>query len=238
MTTAAISVRDLTIVRGPVTAVDHLSLEVPSGQVIGLLGPSGSGKSSLMRAIVGVQVMESGSIDVLGQPAGSPTLRAQVGYVTQDPSVYSDLSVLANLRYFARILGVTDDSVERVLDQVDLREVADRLVGRLSGGQRSRVSLGTALLGSPQLLVLDEPTVGLDPALRRDLWTLFHQLATAGTTVFVSSHVMEEASRCDRLLLLRDGRLLAEGTQSQLLERTGCQDIERAFLAIVEGGAS
>jgi len=235
---AAVSVAGLTVVRGTVTAIDAISFDVPQGEVTGLLGPSGCGKSTLMRAIVGVQIVASGDVTVLGAPAGSPGLRSRVGYVTQAPSIYVDLTVRGNLRYFATILGAPDDAVEQVLDDVDLRGEADRLVGQLSGGQRSRVSLASALLGSPDLLVLDEPTVGLDPVLRRDLWALFHRLADAGTTLLVSSHVMDEASRCDRLLLMRDGHLLADGTPAELLARTGSSDIESAFLSLVEGGAA
>jgi ABC-2 type transport system ATP-binding protein len=234
----ALTVSELTVLRGGIRALDGVTFTVPAGQVTGLLGPSGGGKSTLMRAVVGVQLVESGAVVVLGLPAGSAPLRARVGYVTQAPSVYGDLTVRGNLRYFARILGVGDDAVDRVVDEVDLRGEADRLVNRLSGGQKSRVSLATALLGSPELLVLDEPTVGLDPVLRRDLWDLFHRLADAGTTLLVSSHVMDEASRCDRLLLLRDGHLLADDTPTGLLERTGTADIESAFLHLVEGGAA
>ena len=234
----ALTVSALTVVRGGRTALDAVSFSVPTGQVTGLLGPSGGGKSTLMRAIVGVQIVESGDVTVLGLPAGSAPLRSRVGYVTQSPSVYGDLTVRGNLVYFARILGVGDDDVERVLDEVDLRTEADRLVGRLSGGQRSRVSLATALLGSPELLVLDEPTVGLDPVLRRDLWDLFHRLADTGVTLLVSSHVMDEASRCDRLLLVRDGHVLADATPTELLASTGAADIEQAFLALVEEGAA
>lgn len=231
---AAVSVVGLTVHRGSVIALDEVSFDVLSGQVTGLLGPSGCGKTTLMRAIVGVQVVASGSVTVLGLPAGSKPLRARVGYLTQAPSVYPDLTVRGNLRYFARILQVPDSEVERVLDDVDLRSEADRLVSRLSGGQVSRVSLATALLGSPELLVLDEPTVGLDPVLRRDLWALFHRLAHTGVTLLVSSHVMEEASRCDRLLLLRDGRVLADATLPELLVESGAADVEDAFLRLVE----
>lgn len=235
---AAVVIDSLRVVRGGVTAIDGVSFSVPTGQVTGLLGPSGGGKTTLMRAIVGVQIVESGDVTVLGLPAGSPGLRSRVGYVTQSASVYPDLTVRGNLRYFARILGAADDSVERAINDVDLRAEADRLAGRLSGGQLGRVSLATALLHSPELLVLDEPTVGLDPVLRRDLWELFHRLAVSGVTLLVSSHVMDEASRCERLLLLRDGRLLADDTPADLLAHTGAPDIEHAFLALVEGGAS
>lgn len=234
---AAVHVDHLTVVRGGTTALDDVTLTVPVGQVTGLLGPSGCGKTTLMRSIVGVQLLRSGTVTVLGQPAGTASLRSRVGYVTQAPSVYGDLTVRGNLRYFARILGADDADVERVLDDVDLRPQADRLVGRLSGGQTSRVSLATALLGSPELLVLDEPTVGLDPVLRRDLWELFHRLADAGTTLLVSSHVMDEATRCQRLVLMREGHVLADGAPDALLEQTGAADMEGAFLSFIEGDA-
>jgi len=234
MNNNAISVRDLRVVRGGRTVLDAVSFDVPPGSVTGLLGPSGCGKTTLMRSIVGVQVVAGGSVEVLGQPAGSPGLRRTVGYVTQAPSVYRDLSVRENLRYFVRVLGAPSADVDRVIDEVGLASHADVLTARLSGGQEARVSLAAALLGAPQLLVLDEPTVGLDPVLRRDLWTLFHRLADAGTTLLVSSHVMDEASRCDRLLLMREGRILADDTPRALLDRTGAADIETAFLDLVD----
>jgi ABC-2 type transport system ATP-binding protein len=214
--------------------LEDLSLEVAAGSVTGLLGPSGSGKSTLIRAIVGVQIVEGGEVTVLGAPAGSASLRSRVGYVTQAPSVYGDLTVRENLGYFGRILRVGSERIEQVLDEVDLRPQAGQRVDRLSGGQRARVSLATALLNRPQLLVLDEPTVGLDPVLRRDLWELFHSLAEAGSTLLVSSHVMDEAERCHSLLLLRDGALLAATTPDELRARTGKQDLEAAFLALAE----
>jgi ABC-2 type transport system ATP-binding protein len=235
---AAISVENLRIVRGGQPVIPELTVEVPRGQVVGLLGPSGSGKSTLIRAIVGVQIVASGTVTVLGESAGAPSLRHRVGYVTQSPSVYPDLSVVANLRYFAEILGAPRSDVDRVLHEVDLTDFADRRVMRLSGGQSSRVSLAVALLGKPELLVLDEPTVGLDPLLRRDLWALFHRLASQGITLLVSSHVMDEASRCDRLMLLRSGELLAFGTFDDLLQQTGASDIEQAFMRLVEGDAA
>jgi ABC-2 type transport system ATP-binding protein len=232
-----VHVQDLTVVRGGVRAVDGVTLSVPAGQVTGLLGPSGCGKTTLLRSIVGVQILEAGSVTVLGDPAGTPSLRSRVAYVTQTPSVYADLTVRSNLRYFATILGATDSDVDIAIDDVDLRAEADRLVGRLSGGQRARVSLATALLGSPELLVLDEPTVGLDPVLRRDLWALFRRLADGGATLLVSSHVMDEATRCQRLVLMREGRVLADDTPESLLERTGTVDMESAFLAFIDGSA-
>jgi ABC-2 type transport system ATP-binding protein len=230
-----VEVRDLVVVRGGRTAVDRVSFGAAAGEVTGLLGPSGCGKSSLLRAVVGVQVVAGGQVTVLGHPAGSPSLRDRVGYVTQAPSVYDDLTVRENIRFFARVLGVDHTESERVVKMVDLGSHVDRAVGSLSGGQRSRASLAVALLGNPALLVLDEPTVGLDPVLRRDLWALFHQLAADGAAVVVSSHVMDEAERCDRLLLMREGRLIADDPPAALLERTGATDVESAFLSLVEG---
>ena len=235
---SAIVVEGLRVIRGSREVLPGISLSVPRGQVVGLLGPSGSGKTTLLRSIVGVQVVASGTVTVLGVPAGSPGLRSRVGYVTQQPSVYGDLSVRANLRYFAALAGASRDAVEQTIETVNLTTDADSRVDRLSGGQRSRVSLGAALVGSPELLVLDEPTVGLDPVLRRDLWALFHRLATDGTTLLVSSHVMDEATRCDRLLLMREGHLLADDTPDGLLASTGAPDVEHAFLSLIESGVA
>jgi ABC-2 type transport system ATP-binding protein len=231
---AAVVVDGLRVVRGARVVLPGVSLTVPRGQVVGLLGPSGGGKTTLLRSIVGVQIVAGGTVTVLGEPAGAPALRSRVGYLTQEPSVYGDLSVRANLAYFAALVGAPRDAVERTIEAVDLTAEADHHVNHLSGGQRSRVSLAAALVGSPELLILDEPTVGLDPVLRRDLWELFHSLATAGTTLLVSSHVMDEATRCDRLLLLREGELLADETPDGLLARTGAPDAEHAFLALIE----
>ena len=230
----AVVVEHLRVVRGGNEVLPDLSLRVPAGQVVGLLGPSGGGKSTLMRAVVGVQVLESGTVSVLGEPAGSPELRRRVGYLTQAPSVYGDLTVRDNVRYFGRVAGVGRDAADDAIAAVDLTDHADRRVERLSGGQRSRTSLACVLVGGPDVLVLDEPTVGLDPLLRRDLWDVFRGLAAQGRTVLVSSHVMDEAIRCDRLLLLRDGRILADSTLAELLERTGATDAEGAFLALVD----
>ncbi|MPZ61291.1 MAG: ATP-binding cassette domain-containing protein [Propionibacteriales bacterium] len=225
---------DLRVVRGGREVVNGLTFDVQRGQVTGLLGPSGCGKTTLMRAIVGVQARITGRVEVLGLPAGSPPLRRRIGYVTQDPSVYADLTVRENLVFFASVLGTGDGDVDRVIRDVDLESHADVMVKELSGGQHSRVSLAVALLGTPELLVLDEPTVGLDPVLRRDLWELFHRLAEIEITVLVSSHVMDEADRCDRLLLMREGVLLADDTPQALRERTAAPDIEGAFLTLVE----
>ena len=231
---SAIRVEGLRVVRGGNIVLPELSCEVAQGSVTGLLGPSGSGKSTLIRAIVGVQRIAGGTVEVLGEPAGSKPLRSRVGYMTQAPSVYGDLTVRENLRFFAGVLGVKGDAVERVIGEVALVDYANHIVSRLSGGQRARVSLASALLGGPDLLVLDEPTVGLDPVLRRDLWQLFHELAAGGATLLISSHVMDEADRCDALLLLREGRLLAQATPAELRARTGAERLDDAFLRLVE----
>jgi ABC-2 type transport system ATP-binding protein len=234
---AAIEVVDLRVVRGDAIVLPGLSCDVEAGSVTGLLGPSGSGKSTLLRAIVGVQKVEGGTVDVLGHPAGSASLRSRIGYMTQAPSVYGDLTVGENLVFFARVLDVPQAAVGRVLAEVSMERFRGRLVNRLSGGQRARVSLAAALLAEPDLIVLDEPTVGLDPVLRRDLWNLFHGLAERGTTLLVSSHVMDEADRCHALLLLRDGALLAQATPAELRRRTGEDNLEDAFLRLIEEDA-
>ncbi|GAA3140643.1 ABC transporter ATP-binding protein [Kribbella aluminosa] len=228
------SCRDVVVVRGEQEVLHGIGFDLRTGTVTGLLGPSGCGKTTLIRAIVGLQAQVTGDVSVLGLPAGAPKLRGRVGYVTQEPSVYGDLTVTENLRFFAAVLGVPVSDVAQVIETVDLVSHADVRVDRLSGGQRSRVSLAVALLGSPELLVLDEPTVGLDPVLRRDLWELFHRLADNGAALLVSSHVMDEASRCDRLLLMREGELLADETPDALLTAAGTSDIEQAFLTLIE----
>ena len=230
---AALVVQGLRVQRGGVQVLNGIDLTVAAGQVVGLLGPSGCGKTTLLRALVGVQARVTGRVTVLGLPAGSATLRRRVAYLTQAPSVYGDLTVAQNLKYFADLLDAGPERVAEVIATVGLEQHRTARVDRLSGGQRARVSLATALLGSPELLVLDEPTVGLDPVLRAELWAVFHDLAAGGVTLLVSSHVMDEASRCDRLLLLREGRLLAEDTPAGLLARTATADIEQAFLALV-----
>ncbi len=235
---AAISIRALHVIRGGNEVLPHIDLDVPRGQIVGLLGPSGGGKTTLMRAIVGAQIVAGGSVEVLGHPAGSPVLRSRMGYVTQAPSIYPDLTARENLAYFAKTVGVGADEVAKTLHRIDLSDVADRPVSTLSGGQESRVSLGAALVGDPELLVLDEPTVGLDPALRRDLWALFHELRDSGKTVLVSSHVMDEATRCDRLVFLRHGQILADDTYENILADTGTENADAAFLALTDRNAA
>ena len=219
--------------RGGRTVLDGLSFSVERGSVTGLLGPSGSGKSTLMRCIVGIQVVRSGSVVVFGEPAGSVRLRREIGYMTQSPSVYDDLSVRENARYFATLYGLPSDEADRVIGEVGLQKAAAQLVRTLSGGQRARASLACALIGGPRVLVLDEPTVGQDPVLRDELWQRFNALAGQGVTILVSSHVMDEAGRCSRLLLLSEGRLIADGTPDSVRQVGGSADLDEAFLHLV-----
>ncbi|MFC4912147.1 ABC transporter ATP-binding protein [Actinomadura gamaensis] len=229
----AVEVKGLRVERGGKPVLRDISFEAPRGSVLGLIGPSGCGKTTLMRCLVGVQVVKGGTVTVLGEPAGSRGLRRRVGYSTQTPAVYADLSVRENLRYFAAVLGAPRTDVDRVVDEVGLGNNRDQVVATLSGGQLSRANLAVALLGEPELLVLDEPTVGLDPVLREELWELFRELSGNGTTLVVSSHVMDEAVRTDRLLLMRDGEFLADGAPGELTARTGTEDLEAAFLHLI-----
>jgi ABC-2 type transport system ATP-binding protein len=233
MVNSAISCDRLTVVRGGTTVLDGIDVAVREAAITGLLGPSGCGKTTMMRAIIGTQRITSGTVTVLGRPAGHAVLRQEVGYASQQASVYNDLTVAQNVAYFAVAVRAPSDDLERVIDAVDLGRFRDRLTGTLSGGQRSRVSLAVAMLGSPRLLVLDEPTVGLDPVLREDLWSLFSDLAKGGLTLLVSSHVMDEAERCDELLLMREGRVLTQDTPAALMKRTGTDRMDAAFLRLV-----
>jgi len=230
----AVQVRGLRVRRGKNVVFEGLELDIPRGQITGLLGPSGCGKTTLMRAIVGVQKVEGGTVNVLGEPAGSALLRHRVAYDTQAASVYGDLTIRQNLSYFARLIGAPRSDIDRVIAETGLAANATQTIDSLSGGQESRVSLAVAMLGAPQLLVLDEPTVGLDPLLRGELWAVFRALADRGTTILVSSHVMDEALRCDRLLLMRAGRIIADTTPDRLLADTGTVDPDAAFLALIQ----
>jgi ABC-2 type transport system ATP-binding protein len=230
---SAIEVSGLVVERGRRTVLHGLDCAIPAGRVTGLLGPSGSGKTTLIRAVVGVQIVRAGTVTVLGQPAGSAPLRRQVGYVTQAPSVYADLSVRENARYFAALLGLDARAADAAIADVGLASAKGQLVGDLSGGQRSRASLACAIIGTPKLLVLDEPTVGQDPVLRADLWAKFHAMAADGTTLLVSSHVMDEAARCDQLLLIREGHLIGDDTPAAIRAAAGTDDLEEAFLRLI-----
>jgi len=229
----AIEIRGLRVIRGKRVALQNISVQIAPGTITGLLGPSGCGKTTLMRCIVGTQIIAEGTVTVLGHPAGSAELRHRVGYVTQDPTIYNDLRIIDNVRYFGALYGTDSQAADEAVSAVGLDDHRTALCGNLSGGQRTRVSLACALVARPDLLVLDEPTVGLDPVLRVDLWEQFHQIARRGTTLLVSSHVMDEADHCGDLLLLREGHLLAHTTPAKLREDTGCQSLEEAFLSII-----
>jgi ABC-2 type transport system ATP-binding protein len=232
----AVRADDLVVRRGGHVILDGLTFTIPRGRVTGLLGPSGCGKTTLMRTLVGVQVIDTGRAELLGLPAGDPRLRPRLGYATQEPAVYTDLTLAENLRYFGTVLGLPRsrlaDAIARTVAALDLGGLERRLVGTFSGGQLARADLAVALLAQPDVLVLDEPTVGLDPVLRRDLWAMFHRLAAGGTTLLVSSHVMDEAARCDDLLFMREGRFLAAASPDEMLAATGAADLESAFLAL------
>ena len=229
----AVVIEHLRVVRGKRTALHDFSVQIARGTITGLLGPSGCGKTTLMRCIVGTQIVAAGNVTVLGQPAGSAPLRRRIGYVTQDPTIYDDLRVIDNVRYFGSLYGADAKAAEDAVDAVGLKDHRTALCGNLSGGQRTRVSLASALVCNPDLLVLDEPTVGLDPVLRVDLWEQFHALSRAGTTLIVSSHVMDEADHCGDLLLMREGHLLAHTTPPQLREDAECTSLEEAFLSVI-----
>ncbi len=230
---SAVVIQGLNVTRGGTPALRDVDLSIPRGSITGLLGPSGCGKTTLMRCVVGTQIIESGTVTVLGRPAGSTPLHHRVGYVTQEPSVYLDISIRDNVRYFASLYGRGHDAVEDTIEAVGLSTHADHAAGDLSGGQLGRVSLACALVGRPDVLVLDEPTVGLDPVLRAELWDHFADLAASGATLLVSSHVMDEADHCESLLLLREGRLLAHVSPDELRRRTGKSNLEEAFLVLI-----
>lgn len=229
----AVRVRDLRVARGGREVLHGLTFDIPRGEIAGLIGPSGCGKTTLIRTLVGVQIVAGGTVTVLGAPAGSSALRRRVGYATQSPAVYADLTVAENLRYFASVLRAPRSDAGRVIDEVGLGRNRDQTAATLSGGQLSRLNLAVALLGTPELIVLDEPTVGLDPVLRQELWELFRALADGGATLIVSSHVMDEARRTDRLLMMREGVVLADGTPEELRSRTRTSDLEAAFLQLI-----
>ena len=226
-------IEHLRVVRGKRPAIHDLSVQIARGTITGLLGPSGCGKTTLMRSIVGTQILTAGSVTVLGQPAGSAPLRRRVGYMPQEATIYDDLRIVDNVRYFASLYGMGASDADQAVSTVGLDDHRTALCSNLSGGQRTRVSLACALVAAPDLLVLDEPTIGLDPVLRVELWEQFHQLARHGTTLLVSSHVMDEADHCGDLLLMREGHLLSHSSPTKLREDTGCQSLEEAFLSVI-----
>jgi ABC-2 type transport system ATP-binding protein len=229
----AVSIAGLRVKRGKVQVFDGLDLDLLPGRITGLMGPSGCGKSTLMRCIMGIQKVQGGSLTVLGQPAGTTALRRRVSYSSQQASVYTDLSVAENVAYFTRLYGLASSETDRVITAVGLADQRSQRADDLSGGQLTRTSLAIALLGQPELVVLDEPTVGLDPVLRAELWGIFRSLADQGITLIVSSHVMDEANRCDDLLLMRQGRIVAHTTPTNLLVESGKSDPDQAFLELI-----
>lgn len=224
---------------GATAALAGLDLEVRTGEIYGLLGPNGSGKTTLIRCLAGLLRADSGSLTVLGRSPRETVAAGRVGYMTQAAALYGDLSVAENLAFFARLQGVADAGtrIDEALATVDLLGRKRSIVSALSGGMRTRVSLAAALLHRPDLLLLDEPTVGVDPVQRQEFWVHFRALAASGVTILISSHVMDEAGRCDRLGLIRAGRLLASGTADELTRRAGAADLEAAFLALAGAGA-
>lgn len=234
----AISVVNLSVTLGKdCNALKDINLELPKGKSIGFIGPSGAGKTTLIKVIVGCLAIKTGSVTVFEQPAGSPKLRQQISYMTQELSVYNDLTVQQNLEYFAVMFGQSKkqatNTAQQTLGAVDLTDKSSTLVGSLSGGQKQRVSLAIALIGEPKIMVLDEPTVGLDPLLRQKLWSLFDRLVGQGTTLIISSHSMDEAEHCDDLVLLRDGKVLAHSSPRELCHKTGTKTVEQAFVTLV-----
>jgi len=231
---AAVEARDVRKRFGSVTALDGLSLAVRVGEIYGLLGPNGSGKTTLIRILAGLVRPDGGEVRVLGRTPRAAVSAAMVGYMTQVPALYGELSIDENLGFFAALEAVRKPRarIEEALRTVDLLERRSSVVNTLSGGMRARLSLAAALLHGPKLLLLDEPTVGVDPSLRREFWDHFRALASSGVTILLSSHVMDEASRCDRLGLIRAGTLLAEGSAAELCARAGTKDLESAFLAL------
>jgi len=234
---SAVSVKQLHVHKGDTAAVNGVTFELTRGSVTGLIGPSGSGKTTLMRTLMGAQVFQHGEVTILGHHAGSADLRPRIGYVTQSPAVYKDLTVEQNLKYFGRIVGASRGQIKELLARLDLTRQRKQLASDLSGGQLARASLAVALLGDPELLILDEPTVGQDPVLRDELWKLFRELAEDGKTILVSSHIMNEASHCDRLLVMRDGKLVADTTAKGLMSETHTHDLDDAFLSLIRSMA-
>ena len=233
---AVVQATDLRKEFGPIHAVDGLSLSVSGGEIYGLLGPNGSGKTTLIRLLIGLLKPTSGSVSLLGQAMPDKAILAQVGYMTQASALYEELTVRENVAFFAAMCGEASQArVDEAIALVDLQDRAGSLVRTLSGGMKQRASLACALVHQPRLLLLDEPTVGIDPQLRATFWAYFRRLADDGVTLIVSSHVMDEAERCDRLGFMRQGKLLAEGSAAELRALAATATLEEAFLQFAEG---
>lgn len=229
--TYAVSVEDVSRSFGAIKALNGVTVQVRKGEIYGLLGPNGAGKTTLIRLICGLLAADGGTVTVLGQRMPNVAVLRQIGYMTQQAALYPSISVEENLRFFAAINGV-EDGVKEALELVQLYERRKSVVATLSGGMRQRCSLACALVHRPALLLLDEPTVGVDPQLRVQFWEAFRRMAADGTTMIVSSHVMDEADRCQRLGLIQYGRLLAEGTPAEIRQQGGSENLEAAFLTL------
>ena len=218
-----------------INALQGLSLAVERGTTYGLLGPNGAGKTTLIRTIAGLLSPDMGEVMVLGTRMPNKPILGRVGYMTQSMALYDELSVRQNVQFFAEIAGKDDaKAIDEAIALVDLSKRAHSRVRELSGGMKQRCSLACALVHRPDLVLLDEPTVGVDPQLRAQFWEHFRRLNDAGVTLIVSSHVMDEAERCDKLGFMRDGVLLAEGSASELRQRAGTDNLEAAFLQFAE----
>jgi ABC-2 type transport system ATP-binding protein len=231
--THAVEIESLVVIKGGNPILENVNFRLEVGKIHGLLGPSGSGKTTLMRSILGVQQFKSGEVLVLGHQAGAKELRSLIGYSTQSASIYGDLTVAENLRFFSHLHSTNELPDTEILKLVDLSDKSHRLASSLSGGEKARLALATTLVGTPSLIVLDEPTVGLDPLLRIQIWNLFRTLAQMGKTLLISSHIMDEAANCDNLVLMREGKILATGSPESLLQSSKSQDLEEAFIHFV-----
>ena len=222
---------------GKIHAVDGVDLAIKRGEIYGLIGPNGSGKTTLIRLCLGLLHPTNGAIQLLDKPIPDKSILSEVGYMTQVSALYEELTVRENVAFFSEMCGSHEPAwIDEAISLVDLSDRARSLVQTLSGGMRQRTSLACALAHRPRLLLLDEPTVGVDPQLRATFWSYFRHLADSGVTLIVSSHVMDEAERCDRLGFMRQGKVLAEGSSADLRTRTGTNTLEEAFLKFARDG--
>ncbi len=236
----AVETRGLVKKYGAFTAVDNLDLKIERGETYGLLGPNGSGKTTIIKILCNLLKPTGGNAFLLGKKVGDPSIAPRVGYMPQETALYIDLSIHDNIMLFGEIYGMSNSEIEReessLLKFVDLEDWRDTSVANLSGGMRHRVSLACSMLHNPELLFLDEPTVGVDPELRASFWEYFEALGSKGVTVIITTHYMDEAHRCSKIGLLRQGQLIAEGTPTEIIESSGCRSLEDAFLVLARRG--